>query len=118
MLNAEWGTKRTCQNCTARFYDMRRTPIICPKCGTTFNPEALLRGRRSKASAVEAEALKAKKSQLADTGVDFEELDPDDLEAVADEEGEDVGIEDTSELGEDDEDMGDVIDNIDQDEDN
>jgi uncharacterized protein (TIGR02300 family) len=118
MLNAEWGTKRTCQNCTARFYDMRRTPIICPKCGTTFNPEALLRGRRSKASAVEAEALKAKKSHLVDKGVDFEELDPDDLEAVADEEGEDVGIEDTSELGEDDDDMVDVIDNIDQDEDN
>jgi hypothetical protein len=40
--------------------------------------------------------------------VDFKELDPDDLEAVADEEGEDVGIEDASELGEDDEDMVDV----------
>jgi uncharacterized protein (TIGR02300 family) len=26
------GTKRVCTNCTARFYDLGRRPIVCPKC--------------------------------------------------------------------------------------
>jgi uncharacterized protein (TIGR02300 family) len=32
------GTKRTCQNgdCSARFYDLNRTPIVCPICGTKY----------------------------------------------------------------------------------
>ena len=32
------GTKRTCQNaeCRARFYDLDRTPIICPVCASPF----------------------------------------------------------------------------------
>ncbi len=32
----ERGVKRTCQSCEARFYDMTRSPAICPKCGTEF----------------------------------------------------------------------------------
>lgn len=32
------GTKRTCQNseCGARFYDLERTPIVCPICETDY----------------------------------------------------------------------------------
>jgi len=30
------GTKRTCQSCEARFYDLARTPAICPKCGADY----------------------------------------------------------------------------------
>ena len=32
------GTKRTCQNaeCRARFYDLDRTPIICPVCASPY----------------------------------------------------------------------------------
>ena len=33
---AERGTKRTCQECEARFYDLNRDPIICPMCGVVF----------------------------------------------------------------------------------
>lgn len=32
----ERGTKRTCLNCEARFYDLARVPAICPKCGTEY----------------------------------------------------------------------------------
>jgi uncharacterized protein (TIGR02300 family) len=28
--------KRQCQNCGAKFFDLNRDPIICPKCGTVF----------------------------------------------------------------------------------
>src|SRR6476659_6094116 len=27
------GTKRTCQVCEVRFYDLARNPIVCPMCG-------------------------------------------------------------------------------------
>ena len=32
----ERGLKRTCLSCEAKFYDMARTPMVCPKCGTEF----------------------------------------------------------------------------------
>jgi uncharacterized protein (TIGR02300 family) len=32
----ELGSKRQCQNCGAKFFDLNRDPIICPKCGTVF----------------------------------------------------------------------------------
>ena len=34
MAKPEWGTKHLCTNCSARFYDMKRTPVSCPACGT------------------------------------------------------------------------------------
>jgi uncharacterized protein (TIGR02300 family) len=32
----EWGTKRACRSCAAKFYDMQRSPAVCPKCQTEF----------------------------------------------------------------------------------
>jgi len=32
----ELGTKRLCASCGAKFYDLNKTPITCPKCGTAF----------------------------------------------------------------------------------
>ncbi|MBC7831756.1 MAG: TIGR02300 family protein [Hyphomicrobium sp.] len=36
--NKDRGTKRTCQNgeCGARFYDLNRSPIVCPICGSKY----------------------------------------------------------------------------------
>ena len=34
------GTKRTCQACEVRFYDLARSPIVCPTCGTHYTPPA------------------------------------------------------------------------------
>lgn len=42
MVKAELGTKRTCPSCAARFYDLLKSPIVCPKCGTTFVAAAIL----------------------------------------------------------------------------
>ena len=36
---ADRGTKRTCQECEARFYDLDREPITCPICGVVFKLE-------------------------------------------------------------------------------
>jgi uncharacterized protein (TIGR02300 family) len=32
------GTKRVCQACEVRFYDLLREPIVCPSCGAHYTP--------------------------------------------------------------------------------
>ena len=51
MAKPELGTKRQCQNCGAKFFDLNKDPIICPKCGTVFQGAAA----RSRPAAKEAE---------------------------------------------------------------
>jgi uncharacterized protein (TIGR02300 family) len=41
----ELGTKRQCQNCGAKFFDLNKDPIICPKCSTVFQGAAAARAR-------------------------------------------------------------------------
>ena len=38
MPKEEWGTKRLCPVCAARFYDLRNDPMTCPACGTEHFP--------------------------------------------------------------------------------
>jgi uncharacterized protein (TIGR02300 family) len=35
--------KRQCQNCGAKFFDLNKDPIVCPKCGTVFQGAARAR---------------------------------------------------------------------------
>jgi uncharacterized protein (TIGR02300 family) len=35
------GIKRICLGCATRFYDFNKSPIVCPQCGTIFDPEYL-----------------------------------------------------------------------------
>ncbi len=106
MVKLEWGTKRTCQGCTARFYDLRRSPIICPKCSETY--EIQVPGRRkSRTSAVEEASILPLVDELLGTDLEL----PDDLDA--DLEDDDGLIEDTSDLGEDLDDI-DVLDPVDE----
>jgi len=61
------GTKRTCQSCSARFYDLNRDPIICPVCGAEFQ----LTGAAAQAHAQRAaEALEEEDddTMLGDSG--------------------------------------------------
>ena len=48
MPSPDLGTKRQCPSCAARFYDLNKKPITCPKCAFSFEPEALLKPRRSR----------------------------------------------------------------------
>ena len=36
MAKPELGAKRQCQACGAKFFDLNKDPIVCPKCGTVF----------------------------------------------------------------------------------
>jgi uncharacterized protein (TIGR02300 family) len=46
------GTKRTCLACEVRFYDLARSPIVCPSCGTPYTPapEQIVQARTGVAS--------------------------------------------------------------------
>ena len=35
------GTKRVCQACQVRFYDLAREEIVCPECGVLYTPIAV-----------------------------------------------------------------------------
>ncbi len=48
MVKPELGVKRTCPSCGARFYDLLKSPAECPKCEHTFDPEVLLKPRRTR----------------------------------------------------------------------
>jgi uncharacterized protein (TIGR02300 family) len=123
LAKPEWGTKRICPSCGARYYDLQRDPVTCPKCSTPFDPEAFLRARRARpAPPVEKEL-----DPVVADDIDGE-LEPAEVEAVEDEE-EEAGvaleegeeeeeelIEDASELGEDEDDMAEVIDNVEEEE--
>jgi uncharacterized protein (TIGR02300 family) len=34
----EFGIKRLCGSCRAKFYDLRMDPIVCPKCAAVYTP--------------------------------------------------------------------------------
>ena len=36
MAKAARGTKRVCQHCGGKFYDLNRSPIVCPLCNEEF----------------------------------------------------------------------------------
>jgi uncharacterized protein (TIGR02300 family) len=48
------GTKRLCSGCGAKFYDLNKTPIVCPKCETVFVP--VVATTRARPEAVKAAA--------------------------------------------------------------
>ncbi|MGH6900344.1 MAG: TIGR02300 family protein, partial [Geminicoccaceae bacterium] len=51
VAKAEWGLKRTCLNCGARFYDLQREPIVCPSCGAAVDAAGPSKPRRARAAA-------------------------------------------------------------------
>ena len=123
MAKPEWGNKRICPSCGARYYDLQRDPVICPKCSTPFDPEAFLRARRARPAAPVEKELEPVVAEDIDADLETAEVeaveDEEEEAGVALEEGEEEEeelIEDASELGEDEDDMAEVIDNVEEEE--
>ena len=116
MVKASWGIKRTCQNCAARFYDLNKSPIKCPKCGREHDREDFVKVRRGRAAATSAaaaaaaaaaakEAAAAKSKKLEDVALEDEAALEADDEALADaddlaDEAEDIEVEVEDDKGE------------------
>jgi uncharacterized protein (TIGR02300 family) len=100
VVKAELGTKRTCPSCAARFYDLMKNPIVCPKCNANFVAASVLPSKGEMPAM--APAPKPRVVEVADDVevADVELISLEDAEApdVADDD-ETAGIEDVD-LGE------------------
>ncbi len=110
------GGKHQCLNCSAKFFDLHKDPIVCPKCGTIFQPTPL-----SARAAARAAPVADDDEVESDAGaelVPLEEADADEDKVVAavvdddaDDEVEDEAADDTFLEEEDDgDDVSDLID--------
>src|SRR3954469_6568747 len=75
LAKPEWGSKRICQSCGARFYDFGRSPIVCPACGAIFDLEILNRARRARPATRAVAAVIATSSDLAVEEAELPEAD-------------------------------------------
>jgi uncharacterized protein (TIGR02300 family) len=41
LSKTEKGKKRVCENCSCRWYDLNKNPIICPTCGEKYEIDNL-----------------------------------------------------------------------------
>ncbi len=75
MAKPEWGKKRNCPECGARFYDLGKDdPVTCIECGHEWVPEPVL---KSKQPIPEEEAKKpeAEEEDLVDIEIDVTDDD-------------------------------------------
>ena len=124
MSNSKWGAKRQCQECGARFYDLKKTKIVCPKCDARFKLDSQPKAKRAIATPEKAEVSKPAAEVLIAKPVEVAESDddkalkefkvdiPQDASLDDDEDGDKdkIAFEDVSELGKDEDDMPVVID--------
>lgn len=114
MAKPELGIKRQCASCGAKFYDLNKDPIVCPKCSTVFVVTSLIPAALAARGDDEAE--------VETTGPEMVSLD----EVVAAEKGKDIVLDDDLDvdddvdhddtfLEEEEENDGDVSDLIDSD---
>jgi len=96
------GTKRTCPGCSAKYYDLAKDPIVCPKCETVFEiappassarsapkakpksepapePKVEETAKKDDDDADEPETISLEDADAEQSGEDIPELEDDDL---------------------------------------
>lgn len=109
MARPDLGTKRLCPNCGAKYYDLNRDPIICPKCNASFVTGMI---------AATAREVEDDDDELeTDEGIelvpleDADETDSDETTELPDDDGDEVPVEsDDDALIDDDDDDDEVSD--------
>jgi uncharacterized protein (TIGR02300 family) len=103
MGKPEWGAKRICPNCGARFYDLLRDPVPCPSCGTAFELDSLSERKTTQTVRAKAKPEKAAETPAEpETEEDADLLDDDAPDTVS----EDVLL--AEEEDDDSDDLGDI----------
>jgi uncharacterized protein (TIGR02300 family) len=125
----ELGTKRVCASCGAKYYDLARDPIVCPKCGTVY--QAVTSARAAAPAAARAPVVQPRPTEEVElpppANAEVISLEDADAEATgtkkkvagAEAEGEEEEVEiatteedNTTFLEQDEEEVGDVSDII------
>jgi len=109
----ELGTKRDCPSCGAKFYDLNKNPVVCPKCKHEYVPDTGAKAKRAKP--VEKPKEKPLKRVVVDDG------DTVSLDAMRDEElavdDDDIDVDVDVEVEDDDADDAFLPDDEDEDDD-
>jgi uncharacterized protein (TIGR02300 family) len=130
LAKPDLGTKRLCANCGAKFYDLSKAPIVCPKCETVFvvapvssrsRPEPAAAAAARAAAVVEPEVVAP---ETADAEfVSLEEADAESTGTKPGAEGEEIEIDPAldadafiEEQEEGDADVTDIIGDVDKEE--
>ncbi len=115
MAKPEWGKKRICSSCNTKYYDLNKSPIICPSCGAEFNPNDYLKSKKGKNI-----PLKASVEDDNDLTKDIENIDDievdNDSEVVSDDDPLlEINKEDQNVIADDEIDMDEDVSFIDDD---
>ena len=135
MAKPELGTKRLCGNCAAKFYDLSKDPIVCPKCQTVFTLAAVTSRSRPESAAARApkpapeeevvvpETPEAEFVSLEDADAEAQGKKPADGEAIEGAEDEEIELDERlddaaliEEQEETDEDVTDIIGDVENEE--
>lgn len=109
------GLKRICSNCSNRFYDMNKRPIVCPVCSTEFEGVKIKTRRSSKATDEKAASQVSKATANDDEDEDLNDDDVMSLEDAADLEENDDEDDEAMDLDDDLGDLDDLDDDMDDD---
>jgi uncharacterized protein (TIGR02300 family) len=130
----ELGTKRLCTNCSTKFYDLNKEPIVCPKCHTVMELATVAARARPETVAAASAAAAAEEEVVAPETAEAEFVSLEDADAEAqgkkpegeavegaeeEVELEDEGMDDATfieEQEEGDEDVTDIIGDVDDEE--
>jgi len=94
VVNPDWGIKRTCHSCGAKYYDLKKKAPECPSCNTLFDPEALLKSRRRAMPEEKVKKVEVLEEVVVETEDEVEETESDEvLENTDDLGGDDVEVE-------------------------
>ena len=83
MAKPEWGKKRICLACNTKYYDFNKSPIICPSCGSEFDPDIYLKSRKGKN--LSTKVVSEKKQNMSEDISNIDDIDTDtDNQVVSD----------------------------------
>ena len=106
MAKPEWGTKRMCQSCATKFYDLGKEPVACPSCGAVLDLKAARTSSSASAAKAKPKPEKEVKKKRPVAAVEpgeegeIEAIDDADIDDTVPAE-DDEALEDTADLGED-----------------
>lgn len=122
-MKAARGTKRICQNCGSKFYDLNREEIVCPICNTLFQHDNASARATLSGNAVDdddddllvaapgAVELVSLEDAEPDDDTDIADLDGDELVEIDDDDA-DLGDDDEAFIEVEDDDSGDDVTGI------